>query len=279
MKIELLIPLWYTLKRYTIRHETSVSRSFVAYLSSMFRDYIWIPIYAIYFLGGPTLYQIQGIIIHIIAFSVAYEIGYIFTDNISIKKENENIRKLIYKDPVPDAIIYFSILIRFIVLAGILLLFNAWVTTEIIILYGTVLLIYWVYGNLKEEYRVPLFLLLRFFKGFVPYAFLILMLSGPTLTLISLLLAATACFFTIEYASRKLDFQYVNIQLMRYVWIRYLIILFFVAPYVYFGHIGFQKFSMLFTIYVAIHLIMIISSLVRRVLIGEFSLKYFHKEL
>lgn len=271
MKSEFMIPLWYTIKRYMIRHQANLNKSVIAYFSSMLRDYIWIPIYAIFFLGGPTLFQLKGLIFHLIAFSIAYEIGYIYTDNISIKKENKKIRKVIYKNPVSDKIVYLSILLRLLVLAIILFFMQPWLNNGIIWLYVLVIAIYWIYGNVKEKFRIPFFLMLRFLKGFVPYAFLVLALSSKTITLILLLLLATSMFFTIEYASRKLDITYINVQLLEFTWLRYLIILIFVAPYVYFGRIGFQDFSLLFTIYISINIIMIILSYSKQVVIGKIS--------
>lgn len=277
MKAELIVPLWYTIKRYMIRHQTTMPKSIIAYFSSMFRDYLWIPLYAIFFLGGPTMFQVKGLVFHLIAFSIAYEMGYIYTDNISIKTEDEKIRKVIYKDPIADRYIYIALILRILVVVGMLLMMGPWLTETLVWMYLAVIVIYFIYGNVKEKFRVPLFLILRFFKGFIPYGFLIFALSTKTFTLISLLLLATATFFTIEYATRKLNITYVNVQLLEFTWLRYLIILVFVAPYVYFGHIGFQDFSLLFTIYISINIIMIILSYSRRMLIGNVSLSEISK--
>ncbi|WP_373056950.1 hypothetical protein [Zunongwangia sp. H14] len=273
MKLELKVPLLYTLERYKRRHDSNWRTSVVAYFSSMLRDYIWIPIYALVVLEGLDLFNISGFIFHLLVFSVAYEVGYIYTDNISIKKENKKICKIIYKNPVPERHVYFAIFMRIIIVYGILSFVDSWVNVEIVWLYTSMFLIYFVYGNLKERFRVPLFMILRFLKGFIPSAFLILAMDHVPFMLVTLLLLSTACFFSIEYASRKMDFWYINIQLMKYVWIRYLIIFLFLAPYIIFDQIPLRDFSLVFTIYVGTHLTMILLSLLRNFVGKQISLQ------
>ncbi|MDT0643788.1 hypothetical protein RM553_13175 [Zunongwangia sp. F363] len=234
----------------------------------MLRDYVWIPIYALVVLEGLDLFHISGFIFHLLIFSIAYEVGYIYTDNISIKKEDKKICKVIYKNPVPENHVYFAIFLRVAVVYVLLAFMKPWLNMEIVWMYTSVFLIYFIYGNLQEKYRVPLFLILRFLKGFIPSAFLILAMDRVPFMLVTLLLFSTACFFSIEYASRKLDLTYINIQLMKYVWLRYLIIFFFLAPYILLDHIPLRDFSLVFTIYVGIHLTMIILSLLRK-FVGE----------
>ncbi|MDT0650413.1 hypothetical protein [Autumnicola edwardsiae] len=266
IRIELGIPILYTLERYRKRHDSNWATSVVAYFSSMLRDYMWIPIYIFLVTDGPFLFQLSGLLLHLLAFSIIYEAGYLYTDNISVKKENVKIRKVIYKEALQENHVYFAMLLRVIVVGIMFLFMQPWLSLEIIILYLSILAIYYIYGNLQESYRVPLFLLLRFLKGFIPVSFLLLSLESVPTTLISLLLLATASFFTIEYASRKLDLPYINIQLMKYVWVRYLIIFVFLAPYLIFDHIPFRDFSLIFTTYVSIHIGMIVLSLLRKFL-------------
>ncbi|MDT0675846.1 hypothetical protein [Autumnicola musiva] len=265
MRTEFGIPLLYTIKRYKKRHESNWGTSIVAYFSSMLRDYIWIPIYILLVTDGPYLFQVLGFLLHLLAFSVAYEAGYIYTDNISVKKESPEIRKIIYKHAVPDTHTYIAILIRILVLSSMLIFMQPWLSPEITGMYFSVFVIYYIYGNLEEKYRVPLFLILRFLKGFVPSAFLLLSLESVPVMLITLLLLATALFFTIEYGSRKLELPYINVQMMKYVWVRYLIIFVFLAPYIIVDHIPLRDFSLVFTIYVGVHISMIILSLLRKV--------------
>lgn len=263
MKKEFMIPLWYTIKRDMLRHQHTARTGVVAFASAMLRDYIWIPIYAIYVLGEPNIFQITGIILHLVAFSIAYEMGYIYTDNISIKKEKAKIRRVVYKEPVSDKYTYSSLLIRLAILSGFLFFMEPWLNMEIVYLYISLLVTYLIYGNLGEKFRVPLFLVLRFLKGFVPYAFLLFALDRNHFLFVCIVLLGTAIFSTIEYGSRKLEVTYINVQKIQYLWIRYLIIFSLVVPCFYFSHISFRELSMLFLIYVATHLFTTFLSLLR----------------
>lgn len=264
---EFIIPLWYTIRRDMLRHDHKFLTSLIAFGSSMLRDYIWVPIYIFFIVGVPNQFQLTGIFLHLIAFSIAYEIGYIFTDNISIKYENKNIRHVVYEEPVPERTVYFSILIRLLILAIMLWLMDAWMSRIIFISYISLLGIYFIYGLLSEKLRVPLFVLLRYLKGFVPYAFLILHLPKYHLILVSIVLMATAIFYSIEYGTRKLELPYINIQKLRYLWLRYFIILLFIVPYSYFSKTSLANSALLFFIYMGIHICMIVFSLSRKLLV------------
>lgn len=269
MKTEFLVPILYSLKRYKIRQCTSWYKSVIGFVSSLLRDYLWVPIYAIFMVGGPNWTQITGIILHLLTFSIAYEMGYIYTDTISILKEDKDIRKVIYQENQPFSHIYTALGIRLIFLAGFLYLIQFWLNWYIVGLYLLILSIYFVYGNLSEKWRTPLFVILRYLKGFIPYAFLLIQLPRIQFVMVFLVTLSTAIFFSIEYFSRKFKIEYINIQLLKYIWVRYLIVFIFFAPYVLLNHIPFREFSLLFTIYVGVNLTMISFTLIRRLLEGE----------
>jgi len=269
MKTEFYLPLYYSLKRYMIRHDTSLKSSITGFFSSLLRDYVWIPVYAILLLNGPNNYQIAGILLHLIVFSIIYEMGYIYTDNISVLKEDVKIRKVIYKEPQPSLHIYISLAIRFFVAVVLMFFMQRWLNVWIVLLYVSLLMIYFVYGNLNERWRIPFFVALRFLKGFLPYAFLLITLIKVQLMLVVLLLFATTVFFSVEYMSRKLQISYINIQELKYTWLRYLLIFLIVFPYILLNKIPLREFSLLFTIYVGVNVLMIIASIARKLISGE----------
>ena len=269
MKTEFYLPLYYSLKRYMIRHDTSLKSSITGFFSSLLRDYVWIPVYAILLLNGPNNYQIAGILLHLIVFSIIYEMGYIYTDNISVLKEDVKIRKVIYKEPQPSLHIYISLAIRFFVAVVLMFFMQRWLNVWIVLLYVSLLMIYFVYGNLNERWRIPFFVALRFLKGFLPYAFLLITLIKVQLMLVVLLLFATTVFFSVEYMSRKLQISYINIQELKYTWLRYLLIFLIVSPYILLNKIPLREFSLLFTIYVGVNVLMIIASIARKLISGE----------
>ncbi len=255
MYSEFVIPLWYTVRRDMLRHNNTVKSSIIGCSSSLVKENIWVLIYATIVLGTSISYVFVGVILHLIAFSVAYEIGYIYTDNIGIRIEKKQTRNVIYSSKIPNRDVFISISIRIFFLALYLILIQPWMNLEIAYLYVFTILIYFTYGSVKENYRIPLFAILRFLKAFVPYAFLLLLLDKWKLSLVLIVIFGTAVFFTIEYASRKLELKYINVHKPKYLWLKYLVIASFVTPYFIFTDISFFSTKFLFITYIASHLI------------------------
>ena len=274
MKTEFKIPLYYTIKRYMIRQNTGFRKSVEAFFSSLLRDYVWVPLYALIVLDVNISKEILGILLHLITFSIAYEMGYLYTDNISILKEDLSIRKVIYETPRPLINIYYALLIRCFVLGGMLVIIQPWSSLEITFLYILIPCIYLVYGNLKEKFRIPFFIILRFLKGFLPYAFLLFGLSLIQLETVSLLIFATALFFSIEYITRKLKITYINIQQVQYIWVRYLIIILILLPYILLREVSFYEISFLMGLYIVVNILMLCSSQIKKVLIKRGKSEY-----
>lgn len=224
MLSEFKIPLWYTVKRDMIRHDHDVKTAVIDVSVSLIRDYIWIiPFFLIMNDFDLSIYYL-GIFGHLICFSIAYEIGYIYTDNIGIENEKASTRNTIYEISVTRKQVYFSILIRLFSLVVLFVLMAPVVTPQVLALYILLLFTYFVYASVHEKIRVFLFVVLRFLKGFIPYGFLLLTLSTKNLLLVTCFLLGTSIFVGIEYGSRKLGFAYINVYKPRYFWLKYVFI-------------------------------------------------------
>ncbi|MDT0646273.1 hypothetical protein RM545_06190 [Zunongwangia sp. F260] len=266
MKSEFLIPLWYTIKRDMIRQNNTVVRSTLRFFSSMLRDYVWIPIYVFWTVEGLGSLNILGAFLHLIAFSIAYEIGYIYADNIGIKREKITTRNVVYEEPVPDKEIYLSMIIRLVVLSVLLFIMQAWLNYFIVLLYAMGIFIFILHAHLTEKLRIFTFIGLRFNKGFIPYAFLIFLLAPEEIWVISFLLLGISIFYSISYASRKLELRFINVYEPKYFWLRFLLTFLLAAPAAYFSRYSLEKFSWMYGVFTLTHLVIIGFSQISRLI-------------
>lgn len=202
---KLIIPLLYITNREVYRIKVSKSSSIIRIITAMILNFLWVPIYALILLNKllelPVYYSI---FIYLVTFLLFYEIGYILSDNVSVRFETGKIRRKFFKKLPSLKIIGVSIFLRLVLIFGIFKLYSSLFYEEIVFIYLFTLFIFLIHCILKENYRIGTFIVLRILKGFVPYAFLLFSLSIEENLLVFSGLIGTAFFYAIEYSVRKL---------------------------------------------------------------------------
>ncbi len=211
MKIELIIPLFYAVKREVYRTNVSLRSALLRFIFDLFRFWLWIMVF-IYFQIDSL--DSTGFLLHLIAFMLIYESGYILTDLIGIQFERSEVKKTIYEEAIDLKVVLFAVSIRMVTLSSIYTLFYGNFSSITFMGHIFTLIFYVFHCFSKETFRLVTFFLLRCSKGLVPFLFILNRLSLDTSLLISVGVLAMAFYAAFEYWSGKLcstwhnDFNY-----------------------------------------------------------------------
>ena len=265
-KIEFLIPVLYSVNREIYRFNLSKIDGLIRPISSMIRNYLWLPIYALIILNKfEDISVYYNIFIYIITFMVLYEIGYIIADNIGIRFEKKEIRRDFYKKQIPLSVVGTAVFLRLITVGILFKIHENLFYKEIVLLYFFTLLIFIVHSLLRDSYRVGTFIMLRIMKGFVPYAFLLFQMPLEENLLVFSGLIGIALYYSTEYSVRKLgETLPINIYSEKFSFLKFLFIFILASIISVFYRISVEKILIFFTVFAICHIVILFLSEVKK---------------